>query len=52
MTNKRKTFAWEGTKAIGLYFEKQIEMSEYDFQEQVYRNVVHNVFNVAVSQFN
>ena len=27
-------------------------MSLYDFQDQVYRNVVHNVFNVAVSQFN
>ena len=27
-------------------------MKEFDFQEQVYRNVVHNLFNVAVSQFN
>lgn len=52
MTNKRKPFVWEGPKVIGLHFEKQIDMSEYDFQEQVYRNVVHNVFNVAASQFN
>lgn len=52
MTNKRKPFEWGGPKAIGLHFESQIDMSEYDFQEQVYRNVVHNVFNVAVSQFN
>lgn len=52
MTNKRKPFFWGGPKSIGQHFEKQIDMSEYDFQEQVYRNVVHNVFNVAVSQFN
>lgn len=27
-------------------------MNKYDFQDQVYRNVTHNLFNVAVSQFN
>lgn len=52
MTKKKKAFSWEGPKAIGQHFEKQIDMEQYDFQEQVYRNVVHNLFNVAVSQFN
>ena len=52
MTNRRKPFEWGGPKAIGLHFESQIDVSEYDLQEQVYRNVVHNLFNVAVSQFN
>lgn len=52
MTKKPKAFSWEGPKAIGQHFEKQIDMSQYDFQAQVYRNVVHNLFNVAVSQFN
>ena len=52
MTKKRKAFDWNGPKIIGQHFEKQIDMNEFDFQEQVYRNVVHNLFNVAVSQFN
>ncbi len=52
MTKKPKAFSWEGPKAIGQHFERQIDMSQYDFQAQVYRNVVHNLFNVAVSQFN
>ncbi len=51
MTKKPKAFSWEGPKAIGQHFERQIDMSQYDFQAQVYRNVVHNLFNVAVSQF-
>lgn len=51
MTKKKKAFDWNGPKIIGQHFEKQIDMSQYDFQDQVYRNVVHNLFNVAVSQF-
>ncbi|MDM0692000.1 glycosyltransferase family 2 protein [Clostridium perfringens] len=52
MTKKLKPFSWEGPKMIGMHFEKQIPMREFDFQDQVYRIVVHNLFNVAVSQFN
>ncbi len=51
MTKNKKAISWDGPKAIGQHFEKQIDMSKLDFQAQVYRNVVHNVFNVAVSQF-
>ncbi len=52
MTNKAKSFSWDGPISIGRHFERQIDMTQYDFQVQVYRNVVHNLFNVAVSQFN
>ncbi len=52
MTKSRKPFSWEAPEAIGRTFEKSIDMDECDFQDQVYRNVVHNLFNVAVSQFN
>ncbi len=52
ITKKRKAFNWDGPQIIGEHLEKQIDMKEFDFQEQVYRNVVHNLFNVAVSQFN
>ena len=52
MTKNKKPFDWNGPRIIGQHFEKQINMAQYDFQEQVYRNVVHNLFNVCVSQFN
>lgn len=52
ITRNKKPFDWDGPKLIGQHFEKQINMTEHDFQEQVDRNVVHNLFNVAVSQFN
>ncbi|HAQ7388584.1 TPA: glycosyltransferase family 2 protein, partial [Enterococcus faecium] len=52
ITKKPQPYYWEGPKAIGEHFEKQIDMNKYDFQDQVYRNVTHNLFNVAVSQFN
>lgn len=52
MTKKREAFNWNGPQIIGQHLEQQIDMKKFDFQEQVYRNVVHNLFNVAVSQFN
>ncbi len=52
MTRKPKPYVWGGPKEIGKHFEKQLDMKLFDFQDQVYRNVVHNVFNVAVSRFN
>jgi len=52
MTKNKKSFDWNGPRLIGQHLENQIDMNVCDFQEQVYRNVVHNLFNVAVSQFN
>lgn len=51
MTQEKKAFSWIVPELIGKNFEEQIDMSAYDFQEQVYRNVVHNLFNVVVSQY-
>lgn len=51
MTKKRKAFDWSGPKIIGQHFENQIPMDKFDFQDQVYRNVVHNLFNVVFTQF-
>ena len=50
MTKEKKAFSWIGPELIGRNFEEHIDMNAYDFQEQVYRNVVHNLFNVAVSR--
>lgn len=51
MTKAKNPFDWNGPEIIAKHFEKQIPMNEGDFQEQLYRNCVHNIFNVAVSRF-
>ena len=51
ITKVRKSLDWNGPEIIAKHFEKQIPMNEGDFQEQVYRNCIHNIFNVAVSRF-
>ncbi len=50
MTKAGTPYAWEGPKLIGQHYEKYIDMTE-EMQAQVYRSVVHNLFNAAVSQF-
>ena len=50
MTREKKAFSWIGPELIGKNFEESIDMNAFDFQAQVYRNVVHNLFNVVVSQ--
>lgn len=52
MTKNKQPFDWQGPMLIGKHFEREIDMSYGDFQAQVYRSVVHNLFNVTVSQFN
>lgn len=51
-TNAKNTFDMIGAKLIAKHFEKNIDLSLFDFQEQVYRRTVHDLFNAAVSQFN
>lgn len=51
ITNSKKCFSWDGPQYIAeLYFENE-KFSNVSFKEQIYRNCVHNVFNVAVSRF-
>lgn len=52
MTRNKKAFDLEVPKLISKHFENNVNMKEYDFQNQVYRALVHNLFNAAVSQFN
>ena len=52
LTKSKKVINWEMPKVIAQHFESTINMNYYDFQNQVYRNCVHNLFNVASSQFN
>ena len=50
-TKGGKTFDWYGPEKIGKHIEKHIPMTNDDFQNQLNRNIVHNLFNVCVSQF-
>lgn len=49
----RSKAAWdtEEPRIVGQYFEKYIDMSVGDFQDQVYRMVVHQLFNASIAQF-
>ncbi len=52
MTKAKKAFLWEGAMLIGKHQEKTMNMSLYDFQNQNYRFLTHNLFLIALSQFN
>lgn len=47
-----KPYPWSGPELIGIFLEKKLDMDAFDFRDQLFRNIVHNLFNVAVSQFN
>lgn len=51
MTKERKPFDWNGPRLIAEHQNKRIDLKAFDFQEQVYRSIVHLLFNVVVSQF-
>lgn len=52
VTKSKKAFGWEMPGLVSRHFESHIPMMAFDFQQQVYRNLVHNLFIVACSQFN
>lgn len=51
-TKGGKVFKWEGPEIIARHLAAKINLSEFDFQEQLYRKTVHELFSVVVSQFN
>lgn len=52
ITKSKKASNWNGPQMRAEHLIKYIDMRESDFQKQLYRTVVHSLFNVAVSQFN
>lgn len=52
MTKNKSVYDLYVPKLIAQHFEQRIDMSALDFQQQVYRRCVHDLFNAAVSQFN
>lgn len=51
MTKNKKPFDWDVPELIYNQLTQNMNQEEYDFSSQISRNVAHNVFNVAVSQF-
>lgn len=47
----RTAFDMNDPMRIGKHFESQINMQDADFQLQVYRNVVHTLFDALITQF-
>lgn len=47
MTRNPKSYKWDAPEIISLHLEKNISVQEYDFQQQIYRNCVHLLFNVC-----
>lgn len=52
MTKKGDVFNLFVPRIIAKHYETRLDMMKFDFQEQVYRRVVHDLFNAAASQFN
>lgn len=52
MTKNKKAFDWNGPQLIAEHYLNVLNLESNDFRQQVYRNCVHNIFNVAISRFN
>ena len=50
-TKGKKMYPWENPLAIAEHLCKTVDMDRYDFRQQLYRRVAHDVFNVCVSRF-
>lgn len=50
-TKSRKVFNWSCPEIINRHIEKHVDMLVSDFKSQIYRKIVHDVFNVVVSRF-
>lgn len=51
-THRKPIYPLNNPELRCKYLESQINMQEYDFQDQLYRAIVHYLFNVIESQFN
>lgn len=51
MTKNRKPFRWDGPRLIAEHIKNRIDVSEYDFENQLYIRTIHSLFNVVKSQF-
>jgi len=52
MTKNSRAFPWSGPELITTHLMQQIDCTQFDFQQQMYRKTAHELFSVVVSQFN
>ena len=50
-TKSRKIISWDCPKIIYNHVAEHIDPKAFDFEEQLYRKIVHDTFSVVVSQF-
>ena len=51
MTKNRKPFSWDGPKLVFEHLQKEIDLSQYNFEQQLYNRTTHSLFNVVKTQF-
>lgn len=51
VTKEKKAFSWDGPEMIHQHLKNYIDVSQFDFEEQLYRKTTHEIFTVVVSQF-
>lgn len=52
VTKARNVYRWDGPQLIAEHLNNQLDLQQFDFQEQLYRKTVHELFTVVKSQFN
>lgn len=51
-TKRGVVFNWSWPRIVAEHIESKMPLNEFDFNEQMARKIVHDVFSVAVTQFN
>jgi glycosyltransferase involved in cell wall biosynthesis len=51
-TKGKKVFNWDWPEIVNTHIAHNIDLLGFDFVDQLNRKIVHDVFNVIVSQFN
>ena len=52
ITKSGKAFSWDVPRIIADHLKEHIDLELYDFQSQLDRKITHDLFTVAISQFN
>lgn len=51
MTKIKKPLSWDNYDMLYRLYEKEIDLTKFDMQQQYYRARTHNLFNIVLSQF-
>lgn len=51
MTKKKRPFSWPACELVASFPKEHIDISYGDFENQIRRRIIHDAFNVAVTQF-